>query len=269
MGFDAPFNHEFFITAEAGVVPQRDPDFTNLEAKMNMNHQRREPEYYLCATNKYAMGLYSSTWKWSYDCTHWLSRGEEIYTLSFWANRKKHIVNKERWHKSCWEALQESILESGAKLKQQADEARAKEDFELAQYRLANPIKPGKKSVQEIYKLTDEQALERKKILAQIQTYKRRLSNYLTVISNESDNNKRRRAGISVVNNRSRIIELETRLCNGLGGLSGQTPSSNFAPVYDAVTQSIIHEPDYYDAIDKEHYYESGDIDYNDANEDA
>lgn len=269
MGFDAPFNHEFFIQAEAGVVPPSDPGFTTLKAKMNMDHLRREPEYYLCATNKYAMGLYSNTWKWSYDCTHWLSQGEEIYILSFWANRQKHVVSKERWHKVCWEALQAPILEMGAKLKQQADDQKAREDFELAQYRLANPIKRGKKSIQDVYGLTDDQALERKKILAQISTYNQRLSKYLIIISNELDSPIRQRAGNNVIKVRSRITKLEVKLCNGLGGTPGTKPPEKFVAAYDAITQSITHNPDYYDALEKEHYYEGGDIDHNDANDDT
>ncbi len=271
MGFDAPFNHEFFISAEAGVVSQRDPDFTTLEAKMNMDNNRREPEHYLCATNKYATGLYvpASTWTWAHNCTHWLSRGQEIYILSFWANRQKHIVNKERWHKSCWEALQGAILESGAKLKQQADESKAKKDFELAQYRLANPLRPGKRKLQESHHLTDEQVVERKKLIAKRNTYKKLITKYLTELKMGGSTltpERSERLRKQLLANNTRISEFEIQLMK-LGGLPGASPPSTFTPAYDAVTQSITRDPDYYDATDKEHYYEGGDIDYNDSNE--
>jgi len=270
MGFDAPFNYDFFISAEAGVIGIREPAFTTNEAKYaSMDGLRREPDYYFCAVMKYAISLYIpySTWNWSDNCTHWLSRGEEIYTLTFWANRQKHIVNKERWHKSCWESLKESILEAGAKIKQQQEEAKAKENFELAQYRLAHPLKRGKKSIQEIYGLTDEQAFERKKILGYIQTYNKRITKYVNIIADTSDTDVRHKAGKYVISNRSKITELEIKLRDGLGGLPGTTAPVPFIAPYDAITQSSLAQPDYYNALDKEHYYEGGDVDYNDASE--
>lgn len=270
MGFDAPFNYEYFITAEAGVIGQRDPDFSTLEAKMaDMNKLRREPEYYFCATNKYATGLYipKSQWNWANDCPSWLSRGDEIYTLAFWGNRQRKLVSTERWHKSCWETLQGPIIEMGVKLKQQADEAQAKEDFELAQYLIANPARRGKRTIKEIYDLTSEQAAERKILIAKRVTYKRVITKYLTELHEGPTPQRTERLRKQLVANNLRIKEFEDRLLQ-IGGLPGTPPPATFVPAYDALTQSVLNNPDYYDALDKEHYYEGGDIDYNDANED-
>ncbi len=270
MGFDAQFNHEFFIAAEAGVVGSREPDFSTLEAKMaDMSKLRRESDYYFCGVGKYATGLYipHGQWNWANNCPSWLSRGDEVYTLSFWANRQKHVVSKERWHKSCWDTLKDSIIEAGIKLKQQIDENKAKEDFELALYRSAHPIKPGRRSMQESHNLTDEQVIERKKIIAKRNTYRKLVTKYLNELQTSPTPERTERLRKQLVANNTRIKEFEDQLIP-LGGLPGTPAPATFVPAYDALTQSVLNNPDYYDALEREHYYEGGDIDYNDANED-
>ena len=261
MGFDSQFNYEYFITAEAGTVGAREPDFSKRNI-IDMRTLRRESSYYSCGTYNYALGLYSGTFSWARDCPGWLSRGEEIYTLSFWGNRQKHIVIKERWHKYCWEELRDGITKLGEQVKKEMQEKKDKQDFEIAKWRELNPIRRGGKTAQELYNLTDEQAVERKKTIAYYNTYKSRLTGNIVILSALEENDPKRLKVIkSIQNINERLQYARTKLAR-LGGLPG-TPQTRGRD-YDAPTEYELHRPNDYDAMNKQYSSEGGDLNIED-----